>query len=655
MKNLLSLVFIGLVTLSLCSQKLSSEYQWQEEVSIKDLGISESSDDDTVLLKKIITEFDYDENSGALLEYDFIHKMIYVNSQDEISNNNKIYIRVNDNEELMDYNARVIKSNDEIQNLGQDALREGIDEDENKYTYFAISGAEEGSVIEYYYLVKRLPRYTGRAMKLQEESPVKNLVFKLASPLNLEFATHSTFGFPSMSPDTSFKELNLLSVQALDVPPIPEELFANSGGNEMTLFYHLDANHANGMRNMFSYANFTQILFESLNEELTKKENKLLEKFLKESNYTFGRDEEDKIRKIEHAVKTSFYAVDASSPELERIESIFNIRYFNEDGAMLMFYHLFKKAGIDFELVLTSNRYDSKFDKDFESYSFLHKYLFYFPGIKKYLMPDGQLYRVGIVPPAYIHNNGLFIKRISVAGIESAISEIRFIEAPTAAHSQQIMDISTTINPDDTEYITVEFNQELSGYYAHNFQPFFDLIQPDKKGDFEKEIILGSFPNAEIDDLIFQNSKLEDVQAQPLIVKSTIKLPEMVDRAGDKLLFKIGELIGPQVEMYQEKERQLDIENDYNRTYLRKIEFTIPEGFDCKNLDDLNINVTPFNSSKDECQFVSSYIKEGNKISIDVNETYNSIELDKTHFEDYRKVINAAADFNKVVLVLEKN
>lgn len=53
--------------------------------------------------------------------------------------------------------------------------------------------------------------------------------------------------------------------------------------------------------------------------------------------------------------------------------------------------------------------------------------------------------------------------------------------------------------------------------------------------------------------------------------------------------------------------------------------------------------------------FKSSYKQEGNKIIIFVEEEYINIQYPKEKYEEFKAVINAAADFNKVTLVLEKN
>ena len=45
----------------------------------------------------------------------------------------------------------------------------------------------------------------------------------------------------------------------------------------------------------------------------------------------------------------------------------------------------------------------------------------------------------------------------------------------------------------------------------------------------------------------------------------------MVERAGSKILVKVGELIGPQSEMYQEKPRQFPVQLPFPHTLERNI------------------------------------------------------------------------------------
>jgi len=119
-------------------------------------------------------------------------------------------------------------------------------------------------------------------------------------------------------------------------------------------------------------------------------------------------------------------------------------------------------------------------------------------------------------------------------------------------------------------------------------------------------------------------------------------------------LVNIGESIGPQSEMYQEEERKADIENEFNRWYIRNIEFTIPEDYSISNPEVADMNVSHEVDGETLFKFVSKHRIEGNKYIVEIDEFYNQIYTDKKHIEAFRNVVNAAADFNKVVLILEE-
>jgi hypothetical protein len=106
--------------------------------------------------------------------------------------------------------------------------------------------------------------------------------------------------------------------------------------------------------------------------------------------------------------------------------------------------------------------------------------------------------------------------------------------------------------------------------------------------------------------------------------------------------------------MYQEKARQLPVTMQYPHVLDRDITFTIPDGYQIKNISDINMNVTDKKTGKETMGFVSSYKLNGSELKILVHEFYSVTDYPVTMFDEFKKVINASADFNKVVLVLEK-
>jgi hypothetical protein len=128
----------------------------------------------------------------------------------------------------------------------------------------------------------------------------------------------------------------------------------------------------------------------------------------------------------------------------------------------------------------------------------------------------------------------------------------------------------------------------------------------------------------------------------------------LLEKAGKKYIFNVGDIIGEQVEMYQEKERQLDIDMDFPHQYLRVINIAIPEGFKAIGLESIVINnVFKNEKGEDSYGFVSNYTIENQEIKIVCKEYYDIVTLPKKEIDTFRKVINSAADFNKIKIIFE--
>ena len=91
-----------------------------------------------------------------------------------------------------------------------------------------------------------------------------------------------------------------------------------------------------------------------------------------------------------------------------------NKKIANEAGVLKLYLALFKSLNIKHEIVITSDRQELKFDKNFEANNFLTDFLIYFNKTKAYLSPTELNSRYGF-PPAYLTDNyGLFIKEVKV-------------------------------------------------------------------------------------------------------------------------------------------------------------------------------------------------------------------------------------------------
>jgi hypothetical protein len=649
----LILVFILTIAFNIANaQEVSYQnYDWEKEAKLHKLSPEDEKEFEIILKDKRVVEFDYDE-SGQLIEFYLRHKIVRVNSEEAIERNNRIYLPLRNVSNVVMQKARVITSDGKVKELDESDIKEAKDEEEKEgYKYFALEGVDKGSEIEYYYLIKLGPNYRGSREIFQGGIPKKGVSFELISPDNLWFEFNSLNGFPEPERDTANDDQNHWTSVAGDMPKLKEEPFAQYESNLMQIVYKLDRNLATGSNNIVSYGSASQILFERMYAEPSKKAGKKIEKMLKGIVMTSKNDEE-KVRHLEEHIKTKFNLVGFSHEMLSDLEKILETNMADEVGLVKFFIACLESMDINHELVLTSDRSEIRMDEKFEAYNYLNEYLIYFPGFDKYLAPGSILNRLGFVPSDWIYNFGLFIKAVKVGEFATGVGTIKFIDAPGADVSYDKMNMQVDLT--DLDEMKIDLKREFFGYYALNFQPIYDYIDEEDKTKMSEQIAKFISEEAEIDEMEIENEGTKHFGVDPFIMNAKLTASSFVEHAGEKYLFKVGELIGPQVEMYQEEERVLAVENDFNRKYYREISFKIPDGYKIPNLDDLNIDIFHEAAGKRTMAFTSRYEVKDGTVTIKVDEYYDQIWYPVEEYEHYRKVINAAADFNKIVLILEK-
>jgi len=610
----------------------------------------ESSDKDMIAIKdKVVTEFIFENQN--LIEYYLEHKILWLNSDDRIEEYTKVYLPSANDASQVVINVRIIKKTGEIivldksRILGSENEKTGI-----KFNYFSIDAIEKGSIIEYYYVAKRRPKLQGAMVDIESDYDKQTLEFDLYAPSNLSFS------FKSFNLETTVKKIENITEKthwkfsAKDVKAVNKEDKAPYNASIGFIMYKLHENTANNAI-ITSYYNVAQNLFDFYYSTYSELEKKLIHKFAK--NFKFDEDlkDENKARIIDLFIKENIYI---SENDSENLTNVLKTKTANETGVIKLYIALFEKFNVTHEMVLTSNRLLLKFDKDFEATNFLQEFLFYFPASKKYLSPSKFGTRFGFPPPYFMNNFGLFITGYDINGKRKAFSEVKFIEGIPASLSSDEMLIEVNFNTKDLTKNTIALERKLNGYYAMNLHPFMNLIQPNRINEvIDQYFVQNSDKNAKVLKREFINEDPSLFGVKPFVVKFDISSEYFVEKKGDKYLFKLGDLIGPQMEMQQEKKRILPLEAEFNRSYYRTIKIHIPEGYQISNLEDIIIKNSYTTKDKELFIFESYYTLEGNVLTVIADEHYRETFVAPEIFEAYRTVINSAADFNKVTLVLE--
>lgn len=661
MKNLMfktpMLILFWMISLGMTKADDSSKYRsYDWDAERKRLEVSEEDKDESALILKDFKGYEYHYTpEGKLALYAVEHKIIWVNSDNAIEGNNKVFVPLWDVLELVEIKARTIKKNGEIVLLDKSNIKEIKNEETGgDYKIFAIEGVEIDSEIEYFYVVKMQPgaNLYGNREYFQYSIPSRNASFELISPANLEFSFKAYNNFPKPEQEivdkTRFVKAKMDRISALK-----KEEFAMYNANRMRIEYKLGFNHSSSGKELYTWNDAAGRIYENVHYT-EKEEDKAVTAFFKKLKIKKSASVDMKVKAIENHLKTNFSIQKGYAEDYFDITKTIENKYSNETGIMRLYAALFKKAGIKHELGLTTDRSNIRFDGKFTSWKYLSKYVFFFPETGEYLCPSRPDYRYGMIPFYWTHNYGLFIKGVEKDDKVVGKAQVRFIDALPADKSFDNLEIEVAFNP-EMEKANLSLTSKIGGYNAAQIQPFYPFLPEENRDEVAKSLVQRYAEDAE-----FKTVKVENGEKNlspldnPFIIKATGESSSFIEKAGPKYLFKIGSLIGPQVEMYQENERQNVVENDFNRLYDRAIKFNIPEGYQIKNLDDIKLNVNYGKGDDKIYTFESTYEVKGNMIEVRVVEYYKEINCPIEDFEAFRKVINAAADFNKITLVMEK-
>ncbi|MGV3458867.1 MAG: DUF3857 domain-containing protein [Flavobacterium sp.] len=649
-----ALLFAFVCTAHAYAQDYSfKDYKWDEKNTKVDVPAKYKDEKEVILERRKIIEL-VNTKDGRASQYYLTHDKRFINSDDAVERNNRIYVPYGSTENVIATRARVILQNGKVIELKKSDIKEENDEERGvRFKYFAVTGLEKGAVIETIFIIEEAPELKGQTIEMQSEYPIAKNTFELIYPNHIKFRTRSYNGLaePVIEDNKPAEGKVTMMVTENDTPALDDnEQYSNWNSQVKRLRYKLDENFANNSRNLYSFKDFSTTFYERFHPEYNKKEQKAIDDFCKDIPKSANLQEQ--VWNIENKIKkTVMYGRYLDSKET--VQDIIKAKQANQTDILRLYIAVFRTMKIDYNMVLTSDRYKVAFDKDFESYENLSELLFYFPSINMYITPTEAEYRIPFFPNEYAGTNGLFIKEKSFAGTKMGIGEVKMIDILGADVTHDIMEITIDFTKDIENPIITD-RLQFGGYSGLNFQPVKDFAQPAQYKDFLKTIAENYTVETEFKELKTENDGVEFIGKKPFVLNVTFEGKDLVRKAGDNYLFSVGQTIGKQMELYQEHKRVLPVEINYPHLYTRKITLILPEGATVKNLEKFNMNNTADVNGKTEASFVSKYEKKGNTIVVENTEFYNVLHYPLANFEAYRAVVNAAADFNKIVVVVNK-
>lgn len=635
-------------SMPMLSWATDGQYDWEKTRERYKLTEAEQQTPELVL--KSHFEFNYGFDNDQFVVTAVVHRIVLVNNTEAVQRNNRLSIPMRNVIDLVDLKARTLSRDGKFVYFDRNNLKEVKDEESGQsFRIFALEGVELGSEVEVFYILKKSPSLFDK-LYLQGQVPIRNASFILRSPKHLKFDFRSYKGFPEVK-TTETEEQNVYTAAVENVPGAKEEMFSFYDANRMRVLYKLAYNTARSNARLNTWEDAAKT-FHTILTTLEKDDVKALDKFVKSLKDKPTAPVGIRVRNLEDQIKTQIQInTESSDPSLDIMASVVRYKVASREGITKLMANVFSRLGIGYQAVITCSREGAVFDETFDTWDYLDHYILYIPETQQFLAPAEKELRYPLIPAEYTSQKGLFIEAINVGGVQSALGTIQDIPALPFTLTQDNLDINVVFATDLASH-TVRQKRKFTGYYAATFTAYYPQMTEDQKSKMVESMITQTAPGATVKKWTCNPDTHDEENTFEMDVEYTSS--NFIERAGNRLLFKFGLLIGPQSEMYSEDKRMNPVETTYNHGYDRIIRFTIPDGYSIRNPQDLKFDVRYQDGNQTPFLFVSDYTLENNILTVKIQEHYKQIYAPLSRYEDYRKVINAAADFNKVTLVLEK-
>lgn len=644
---LLNLFFICLLCGSVSAQSYEARnFTLPERKTVATL--SETEKKEAVVLVEDNRSFEYAFNSKEELEVFYSrHVRIQINEQSMVEAYNKIYIPVSTPDDLVTLHARTLLKDGKTYDLYKGDMKM-VTEDDQNYMILAIEGLEKGAELEYFYVTRGDLRVF-LTERLQGHGYTRAVKLDIITPEHLIFEAKA-YNSKAVVSDSVSNGKRRVTVQAGPLTPLDdEEKYTFYRANVMRVEVKLAKNKLAGSNRLYTWDDAGTRFHEALHA-FDKTDAKEVSKLISKNDFKSG-SQQDQVKKIERFMKAN--VVVRENAEEENIKLMLSRKYGSTTQVIKTYIALLEALDVPYELVVSCDRSGGRFDPEFDTWNYLDDYFFYFPFSGKFMDPTNLIYRYGAIPPLYYDNYGLFLKNVKLGEATGVSASLKKIDATSAKQHFDNMTAVIQINPKE-EKAVIEVDREMDGFADNNLRAIYFYSNEDDRRKIGEEFLRScGGEGAEVKNIKSSNFNMNSEEMyQPFKLQATIESSGIVEKAGDSYIISIGQVIGQQVEMYQDHARQNPIDLDFPHAYKRILKLKIPEGYTAKGLDKLKMNIVA--NDKRQMGFVSDYTMNGNEITVTVDEYYEVTSLPASAYEPFRNVINAAADFNKIKLVLEK-
>jgi hypothetical protein len=661
-KKLFCLFIVALLAAPLAADTPEYQrYRWETNPKLDTLTAAEKKEGAVIMLDKRVVEmiFDYgDDGYGPAtpLVYQSRHMIIRLNTDFAISYYNKVYVPMTNVLGMMEFEARFISKDGKVHEMDTRNVKDVPNyNNSGPYKIYALEGIEIGGQIEYVYTVKKAFRAFGTE-SYRSIYNYRSIELDIYSPENIEYdaKSYNSLSEIEQADYNGRGNKSCLHMHTTDVQGYEDEPYSSSEASYPRVEYKFCRNTAYGLsKRLNTWDDAAKLFYTAIYSLSSADYSRARTEVRRAGAHDKSMPEEDRIRAIENYVKATYsIRSEAEGAKYEKISGIIVSKVATDLGIMRLYAAMFQQAGIAMEIVMTSDRFQKRFDGDFDSWTYLQYFLIYFPETQSFLAPSAPESRYGFIPSELCGQDGMFIRK-SDLGSDGMRGVIKWIQETSWDKNMSTLNVHVTFDLSKGT-ADVKSTHAYTGHSASFIQPYMEYMSSEDAVEAAEGILRTGAFEARPRNLVYTGYKgNEALYREAFTVSGDFTTNAFLERTCDAYIFKIGEIIGTQYNLYEKEERRTDVTLNYPHGMRREIAFEIPEGYKVTNLNALNIDVR--NDSADASMiFRSSYEQSGNTVTVLIEESYHEIKYPVAMYDDFSAVMNASADFNKVVLFFEK-
>ncbi len=638
-QNLLILFYINFCF----SQHIHENILWNNSIE----AVDENNNNIIGVFNNFYVDYEKEKFSNSYFIFETHHFKNKLSGKEGFELINLISILKTDSIEIIDVKARHISQDSTIlydfKNIKK--LLENEYSSEN-FTSYRIPNMEIGDYLEVIYTIKK--NYTPNGSKILEETyPIYNSkVFIIHNDLYTKAKVYNFRDYTIRDSIINNKKSKVYEFQKLK--ETIDEQYSAQIANKVKISYRTAMENDADITEQGYWQNLvenTKNLFfpSNKNENVNILYDSIIDNRINSLN---------KLRIIDIFIKNNIVVSSENNPKLNDLNYIIKNRMSSDFSKIQLYTHLLKKADIEYEVLISCNRYYMKFDKDFFDPSQLREILIYVPSLNKYIVPNRYEYGIGEPPDDVLGNYAIYIDQ----NLDYYFSEI-------ISENNDFTKIKKNINVKFSNQIRskrvkIEETREYHGYWSINNRNYIYFSNEEISPFLKDFFTVSGLENKKIKEFNSNYNSIQDNYYNiPLIINSSIETFDLIkENQKNMYSFEVGKLIGLQSNLFDETSRVNDIEINFPNEYEYRIRIRIPKGFEPMGISSLNMT-SKYSAVSGEiiAYFHSRASIEGKFLQIEISEYYRSLYYDKSKYDDFSNVINTAANFYEKTIDISKN